>query len=83
MKKIISLVEIINCNAYLKDNNLNFKIHLRDACGKQSCWIEPLSNCACDGTYKTLYPMVEEFFQSLGFQLEYSDDKLNFWLDQN
>lgn len=83
MKKIISFVEIINCNAALKEQRLNFKIHLRDACGKQSCWIEPLSGSACDGTYETLYRVLEEFFQSLGFQLEYSDDQLNFWLDQN
>lgn len=80
MRKIISLVDIINCNASLKDQNLNFKIHLRDACGKQSCWIEPLEDG--QGTYDMLYPVLEEFFQSLGFQLEYSDDKINFWLNQ-
>lgn len=83
MKRIISLVDVINCNGYLKEHNLNFRIHIRDACGKQSCWIEPLSDCACDGTYEELYPLLEVFFEKLGFSLEFSEDKLNFWLEQD
>ena len=45
MKNVISLREVVDCDAFLKEKCLNFRIHLRDACGKQSCWIEPLSEC--------------------------------------
>ena len=42
----ITFNEIIEVNGLLEEKGLNFKVHLRDACGKQSCWIEPLGNCA-------------------------------------
>ena len=47
----ISFNDIIELNGLLKDQGLHFRIHLRDACGKQSCWIEPLGNCACEGHF--------------------------------
>ena len=43
----ITFNEMIEVNGLLEEKGLNFKVHLRDACGKQSCWIEPLGNCAC------------------------------------
>ena len=79
--KYISFGDIIDCNALLQEKKLNFKIHLRDACGKQSCWIEPLGNCACEGHYEEMYRIVEDFFKKRGFNLAYDEDKLNFWLD--
>ena len=36
----ITFNEIIEVNGLLEEKGLNFKVHLRDACGKQSCWIE-------------------------------------------
>ena len=45
----ITFNEIIEVNGLLEEKGLNFKVYLRDACGKQSCWIEPLGNCAWDG----------------------------------
>lgn len=80
MKKIISIVDILHCNAYLKEQNKNYKIHLRDACGKQSCWIEPLSESVIS---ENLISLLDAFFLNLGFHLEYSDDKQNFWLIQD
>ena len=80
MKNVISLREVVDCDAFLKEKCLNFRIHLRDACGKQSCWIEPLCECGCDGQYEELYAALEDFFGKLRYKLEYSDDKLNFWL---
>ena len=44
----ITFNEMIEVNGLLEEKGLNFKVHLRDACGKQSCWIEPLGNCACE-----------------------------------
>ena len=50
----ITFNEIIEVNGLLEEKGLNFKVHLRDACGKQSCWIEPLGNCACEGRYEAV-----------------------------
>lgn len=81
--KYISLNEIVDCNAWLKEKNLAFRIHLRDACGKQSCWIEPLGNCACDGRWDEMYGEIEGFFHKLGYQLIFDRENLSFWVDQS
>ena len=78
--KFVSFNEIIDCNEFLKQMGLNFKIHLRDACGRQSCWIEVLESNSIEGRYDVLYEALEEFFGKLGMKLEYSDDKINFWI---
>ena len=58
----ISFNDIIELNGLLKDQGLHFRIHLRDACGKQFCWIEPLGNCACEGHFDEMYQVLENFF---------------------
>lgn len=71
---------MIEVNGLLEEKGLNFKVHLRDACGKQSCWIEPLGNCACEGRYEEMYQVVEEYFRSKGQKIEFDETKLNFLL---
>lgn len=78
--KVIGFNEIIDLNHQLAEEKLNFKIHLRDACGKQSLWIEPLGQCACDGKYDKLYEFLENYFDKLRYQITFDDDKLNFWI---
>ena len=51
----VSFNDVIELNGILKDKGLNFRIHLRDTCGRQSFWIEPLGNCACEGRYDEMY----------------------------
>ena len=46
----VSFNDVIELNGILKEKGLNFKIHLRDTCGRQSFWIEPFGNCACEGS---------------------------------
>ena len=36
----VSFNDVIELNGILKDKGLNFRIHLRDTCGRQSFWIE-------------------------------------------
>ena len=76
----ITFNEMIEVNGLLEEKGLNFKVHLRDACGKQSCWIEPLGNCACEGRYEEMYQVVEEYFRSKGQKIEFDETKLNFSL---
>ena len=70
----ITFNEIIEVNGLLEEKGLNFKVHLRDACGKQSCWIEPLENCACEGRYEEMYQV-----RSKGQKIEFDETKLNFF----
>lgn len=76
----ITFNEIIEVNGLLEEKGLNFKVHLRDACGKQSCWIEPLGNCACEGRYEEMYQVVEEYFRRKGQKIAFDETKLNFLL---
>lgn len=78
--KIVSITEILECNEWIKGKGLEFKIHLRDACGKQSCWIESLDDKNTAGQWDELYKTLEEFFDRLRFKLEYGVDKTDFWL---
>lgn len=73
----ITFNEIIEVNGLLEEKGLNFKVHLRDACGKQSCWIEPLGNCACEGRYEEMYQVVEEYFRRKGQKITFDETKLN------
>ena len=76
----ISFNDIIELNGILKDQGLHFRIHLRDACGKQSCWIEPLGQCACEGHFDEMYQVLEDFFAGKRTSIEYDESKLNFWI---
>lgn len=80
MKNVISFGEVLECNGFLTKRGLGFRIHLRDACGKQSFYIEP-QNGEGGGPYEEIHDALSEFFGNQGFQLEFSDDGLNFWLD--
>ena len=75
----ITFNEIIEVNGLLEEKGLNFKVHLRDACGNQSCWIEPLGKCACEGRYEEMYQVVEEYFRSKRQKIEFDETKLNFF----
>lgn len=78
--KIVSITEILQCNEFIKNKGLDFKVHLRDACGKQSCWIESFRETTSSGQWEELYKALEEFFGRLRFELEYGEDKSVFWL---
>lgn len=78
--KVIAFNEIIELNHKLEEKNLAFRIHLRDACGRQSMWIEPLGDCACEGRYEELYQVLNQYFSDNHYNVEYSEDKLNLWI---
>ena len=78
--KIVSIAEILECNQMIKEKGLAFRIHLRDACSKQSCSIESLDSNNGDQEYKDLYKILDEYFSRFRFQLEYGEDRRNFWI---
>ena len=78
--KVVSITEILECNEWIKGKGLEFKIHLRDACGKQSCWIESLNDKNGSAQWEALYKTLDEFFIRFRCSLEYGENKTNFWL---
>lgn len=76
--KYVSFNEVIELNGILEEKGLNFRIHLRDTCGRQSFWIEPLGNCVCEGHYEEMHKVVETFFSEKSYTVQYDDDKMNF-----
>ncbi|WP_394925470.1 hypothetical protein [uncultured Robinsoniella sp.] len=79
--KIISIQDIIECNQMLKEKELAFKLHIRDACGKQSFWIEPLGSEGGEMCGRDMYQALDDFFGQRGCKIAYSEDKLNFWVE--
>ena len=77
---IISIKQILECNDMIKEKGLSFKIHLRDACGRQSCRIESLREENEEAEFQALYKSLDEYFSRFRFTLEYGEDKLNFWI---
>lgn len=78
--KIVSIAEILECNQIIKEKGLAFRIHLRDACGRQSCFIESLASDNGEEEHKALYKILNEYFSRFRFQLEYGEDRMNFWI---
>lgn len=78
--KIVSIAEILECNQIIKEKGLAFRIHLRDACGKQSCFIESLDGDNGEKERNTLYKILDEYFSRFRFKLEYGEDRMNFWI---
>ena len=71
---------IIELNNLLKERGLEYKIHLSDACGSQSMWIESLDPDASVGMDRELHKVITSFFEVQRIPLEYSADRNSFWV---
>lgn len=76
---IVSIQEVVEWNEKILLENLGFKIHLRDACGSQSFWIEELREGQTEGDYQKLYTILDSFFIKKKLTVAFSEDKMNFW----
>ena len=88
MPKIVNFFDLIHLNERLEQQGLLSKVHLRDACGKQSLWIELPSAKKTDGREKTndqelekTKEQVEAFFAIKGMTVEFDlTGGKNFWI---
>ena len=62
----ISFNDLILLNEALSDNQLNFRVHLRNVSNGQAIWIEPLGICACERRYDKMYEVIDKYFQEKG-----------------
>ena len=73
---IVSINMVVDLNKLLQDENV--KVHLRDACGKQSLWVQNLSENMIS---EKAYNVITNYFANEKFKLTFSDDKINFWVE--
>jgi hypothetical protein len=71
---------IVELNKILAENNLGFKIHISDTCGKQSFWIEALNPAVEMASSDELFHLIEEYFQKYNISLAYNNSKTSFWV---
>lgn len=77
--KVLSITELITLNKQLSDNNLGFQIHLSDACGGQSFWLECL-NKAKENTLEPVITIINTFFKENRISIECDNNHKSFWI---
>lgn len=77
---IVSIQMIIDLNRIIKEQELPYQVHLRDACGKQSMWLEALNENIEETQKEKVYDEISQYFDSEKMKLEYSEDKKTFWI---
>ena len=88
MPKIVNFFDLIHLNERLAQQGLLSKVHLRDACGKQSLWIELPSDEKTakhekidDQELGKTKEQVEAFFAIKGMTVEFDlTGGKNFWI---
>ncbi len=88
MSKIVNFYDLIHLNKRLEQQGLRSKVHLRDACGKQSLWIELPSSEKPDEREKIdgqelekTKEQIEAFFAIKGMTVEFDlTGGKNFWI---
>lgn len=72
MPKVVNFFDLIHLNERLEQQELLSKIHLRDTCGKQTLWIELLSDEKNDGqTLEKTQEQIKAFFAIKGMTVEF------------
>lgn len=77
---IVSITMIIKINKLLQEKGLPYKIHLSDACGRQSMWIEMPDDDKSLEQSAEFYKTIEDYFSKHRMQLKYSPDRHTFWV---
>ena len=88
MPKVVNFFDLIHLNERLAQQGLRSKVHLRDACGKQTLWIELPSSEKPDEREKIdgqelekTKEQVEAFFAIKGMNVEFDlTGGKNFWI---
>ncbi len=71
MKKCASIGDIIELKAQLAPRGIT--VHLRDACGQQSLWLEQEADAA-------LRQEITDFFAEKQLGVQFAEDNKNFWI---
>lgn len=80
MNQIVTLGMIVELNEQVAQQAPGFRIHLSDACGRQSMWIELTDEQTPPTRWAELYGILEAYFHARGMVLGFSQDKKTFWI---
>ena len=82
MPKVVNFFDLIHLNERLAQQGLLSKIHLRDACGKQTLWIELPSGEKINGQeLEKTKEQIVAFFAIKGMTVEFDlTGGKNFWI---
>ena len=75
---IVSFNQIIELNHLLQEKNLQFKVHIRDACGAQSFYIEQLGENNSIQIKEELYKIIDDYFKNNKMTVIYYENKHDF-----
>lgn len=78
--KIVTFSNIIELNNILQEKGLNYKIHISDACGQQSMWIETMDAELSIPLDDSLNETIIAYFAKNGMGLDFSSDRSSFWV---
>lgn len=82
MPKVVNFFDLIHLNERLAQQGLLSKVHLRDACGKQTLWIELPSGEKINGQeLEKTKEQIVAFFAIKGMTVEFDlTGGKNFWI---
>ena len=66
-------------NRRIKERDLADKVHLSDACGGQSMWIESMDKANHFDNLDDLNDLIKNYFSEIHADVEFSWDKKSFW----
>lgn len=77
--RVVSISDVVEVNKALAAKGLACKVHLRDACGRQTIWLElPAGE---EAAKPRTQDAVRELFAARGYQLEFDPmEGVNFWV---
>lgn len=76
---IITWDNISEINRRIQENELAYKVHLSDACGGQSMWIESIEKNNSFEELDDLNKLINDYFLEIRAEVEFSWDKKSFW----
>jgi len=76
---IITWDNISEMNRRIKEQDLAYKVHLSDACGGQSMWIESMDKANHFDNLDDLNDLIKAYFSEIHAEVEFSWDKKSFW----
>jgi hypothetical protein len=76
---VISIQQVIGANQLMSEHELPYKVHLSDACGRQSCWLEETAEASGPADLGAVRAVLVPFFSERRTKLEFSDDGTRFW----
>lgn len=78
---IITFKDIIDLNHNFEEQQLQFKLHLSDTCGRQSVRIETLGENADKDKEEDAKAVIRNFFENKGTSVHFFENSLEFRLE--